>query len=270
VVSLVSRSTTSGFRVDARPERRLLRGVPLSTLLIDELGRAGITPGAWLLATARVMPSMLLVPAFGLAALPLLARAGFALMLALSVAPALASEMSTASVTVDTLLAQIWLGLPVAVSAASALWVATMAGNLIDSLRGVQVLAAFSVVDSEASPLGVLLSLAASIGFLLLGGPAALLSALIRAQPLSQATLLGVALSVAQGIDVAVLLAAPLLAIAVVCELGSILIQRAAGASGLGGVLAPARSLVIVLFTAALLDRLVEGLKLWLDRQLGV
>jgi flagellar biosynthesis protein FliR len=243
--------------------------VPLSTLLLDELARAGIAPGAWLLATARVMPSVLLVPAFGLKALPLLARAGFALILAASVAPALALDMPAAHVGLDTLLGQALVGLPVAVSAASALWVATMAGNVIDSLRGVQALASFAAVDSEATPLGVLLSLAASIGFLLLGGPAALLGALLSAQAPSQATLLGVALNLAQGINVAVLLAAPLLAIAVVCDVASALIQRAAQGAALANLAAPARALVIVLFTAVLLDRIVLGLKLWLDRQLG-
>jgi type III secretory pathway component EscT len=241
-----------------------------STLLIDELSRAGLAPGAWLLAAARVMPSVLLVPAFGLRALPLLARAAFALILAACVAPALAPGMPVTRVAVDTLLWQAWIGLPVAVSAASALWVATMAGNVIDGLRGVQATAPFAVVDSEATPLGVLLSLAASLGFLLLGGPAALVSALIAARAPSEDSLLGVALGVAQGINVAVLLAAPLLVIAVVCEVASALIQRAAQATAFGNVLAPARALVIVLFTALLLDRVVEGLKLWLDRQLGV
>jgi type III secretory pathway component EscT len=244
--------------------------VPLSTLLIDELGRAGIVPGAWLLATARVIPSMLLVPAFGLKALPLLARLGFALILAASVAPALSLGLSAMPVDVRSLVEQLVIGLPVAVSAASALWVATMTGNLLDALRGAQALAPFSVVDSEATPFGVLLSLAACAGFLLLGGPAALVGALMRAEPLSQATLLGVVLSIAQGINVAVLLAAPLLALSVVCEVASALIQRAAQTAALGSVLGPARALVIVLFTALLLDRIVEGLTLWLDSQLGL
>jgi type III secretory pathway component EscT len=244
--------------------------VPLATPLLEELARAGLTPGAWLLATARVMPSVLLVPAFGLGALPLLARAAFALLLAASVTPALATGVAAGPVSIAALLEQALIGLPVALSAASALWVATMAGNVIDSLRGVQTLAPFAGVDSEASPLGVLLSLLASLGFLLLGGPLALLTALAQAQPPSQASWLAVALSVAQGINVAVLLAAPLLAIALVCELASALIQRALRASSLDGVLAPARALVIVLFTALLLDRVALGLKLWLDRQLGV
>jgi type III secretory pathway component EscT len=244
--------------------------VPVTTSLGEELARAGISLGPWLLATARVMPSVLLVPAFGLSALPLLARAGFALILAASVAPALAASLPDATLGVDTLLRQAWLGLPVAVSAASALWVATMAGNVIDSLRGVQSLASFAAVDSEASPLGVLLALAASLAFLLLGGPAALVDALVVAEAPTHATLLGVARGLAQGINVAVLLAAPLLALAVVCDVVSALIQRAAQGAALSNVLAPARALVIVLFTAILLDRIVLGLELWLERQLDV
>lgn len=237
--------------------------------MLEELARAGLAPGAWLLAAARVMPSVLLVPAFGLGALPFLARAAFALMLAATVTPSLATGVAAVPVTIAALLEQAWIGLPVAVSAAAALWAATMAGNVIDSLRGTQTLAPFAGVDSEASPLGVLLSLVASLGFLLLGGPAALLSALANAEPPSRASVLTVALSVAQGINVAVLLAAPLLALALVCELASALLQRALRASALEGVLAPARTLVIVLFTALLLDRLALGFKLWLDRQLG-
>ena len=58
--------------------------------LLAELSRSGVDAGAWLLASARLIPSVLLIPAFGLRALPMLAQVSFAFILAGSVLPSFA------------------------------------------------------------------------------------------------------------------------------------------------------------------------------------
>jgi type III secretory pathway component EscT len=145
----------------------ITQGMPGAEVWLEglqrELARGGLVPSAWLFAAARVLPSTLLVPAFGLGALPTPARVGFAFILAASVAPALALSLPAGELSVAAALGAIVAGLPVAVGAAAGLWVAAMAGNLLDALRGNEHLAPFAGVGSEASPLGVLLSLGAAV-----------------------------------------------------------------------------------------------------------
>lgn len=257
--------------MDRRPEGRLSSSVPDAPLplLVEELERAGLAPEAWSLAAARLLPSVLLVPAFGLQALPLLARLGFAFVLSAPIVPALAALLPAQTLSLRSALEQIALGSPVAVAAASTLWVATMAGNVLDAVRGSASLTPFAGAGSEATPFGVLLSLLAAAAFLLAGGPAALLEALLVTAPLSSTSLLTLALSIARGIDVAVLVAAPLLSLTLLLEVARALAARAAGSDAVSVALAPARALLIVLFAALLLDRVVEGLTLWMLRQLG-
>ena len=87
------------------------------------------------------LPIMLLtlVPAFGLRALPLAARGVVGLALAAAVAPAVASTSVATPARLPWIalaFEQIVRGLPVAVAAAVPLWAATMAGGLVDTLRG--------------------------------------------------------------------------------------------------------------------------------------
>ena len=58
--------------------------------LLEALERSGIDPLAWVAAWARLLPSVLLIPAFGLRGLPALGRVLFAFFLAGAVAPAAA------------------------------------------------------------------------------------------------------------------------------------------------------------------------------------
>ena len=69
-------------------------------------------------------------------------------------------------------------GLPVAIAAAVPLWAATMAGGLVDSLRGAQAELQVSVVEGKSSPLGVPFSILASCIFLATGGPSRIAGAL--------------------------------------------------------------------------------------------
>jgi type III secretory pathway component EscT len=183
----------------------------LLPVLLSELGRWGVDPEGWLLAAARLLPTVLLVPAFGLRALALPAQVLFALMLAASTLPLAPTSQQLQGPWLVELLGQVARGLPVAVSAAATLWAAAMAGNLLDDVRGAHQPSEFPLVDSASGPFGVLLSLAASIAFLELGGPARLAASLAEAGALDSSTLWALVRGAVGGIQVAVLIAAPLL-----------------------------------------------------------
>jgi flagellar biosynthesis protein FliR len=229
----------------------------------------GIDPTAWALAWARVLPTTLIVPAFGLRALPLPARALFALVLAACIAPVLVPPEPPPASWLLELVGQALLGLPVALGAALPLWVATMTGNTVEAVRDPRASqAAFVSVEPGATSLGVLLSLGASAAFLSLGGPARLAEALSASEPLLKPSLTMVALGLAQGIQAAVLLAAPLLALAIFLDAATGLSTRLGGAAALGSSLAALRSLVLLVVAALLFDRLFEALIAWMQSHL--
>jgi type III secretory pathway component EscT len=218
------------------------------------------------LAWARFAPTLAIVPAFGLRALPVAARGVLGLALAAAVWPAttaLAAAPARAGLPWFVLaLEQIALGLPVALAAAVPLWAATMAGGLVDSLRGMQDGTGLAVVEApRASPLAVLLSLLASVVFLSTGGPARVASALATTA-LPEHPLLAAAHSVSGGIGLALALAAPLLAAAVVLEVAFALVARAASPAQIHALLAPLRALGLLAVVAIVLDRLAAVLAL--------
>ena len=75
---------------------------PQSTELVQflnaALASASADFGAWLRAWARVTPTLVLVPAFGGAALPAATRAGLGFALAVAIAPALRPVEALSSV----------------------------------------------------------------------------------------------------------------------------------------------------------------------------
>src|SRR5689334_8936840 len=111
-----------------------------------------------------------IVPAFGLRALPAAGRGVLALALAAAIHPAVGAAAaitdSPGAPWALRVLEQILLGLPVALAAAIPLWAATMAGGLVDALRGAADGPGLATVEGRASSFGVLLSLFASVVFL--------------------------------------------------------------------------------------------------------
>jgi len=212
------------------------------------------------LAWARFAPTLAIVPAFGLKALPTPARGILGLALGAAIFPALAPIVAERSGTPWFLLAleQIMLGLPVALAAAIPLWAATMAGGLVDSVRGAQEGTGLAVVEgSKGTPIGILLSLLASIVFLGTGGPARVAAALATTT-LPDAPLLGAAHSLVAGIGLAIAIGAPLLAAAIVLEIAFALVARAASPAQVHALLAPVRALGILAVVAIVLDRLAD------------
>ncbi len=219
-------------------------------LRIDDLAALGL---AW----ARVMPTITLVPAFGLKALPTAARAILGVALAAAIYPALVPLVVAERGAPWFLLAleQILLGLPVALAAAIPLWAATMAGGLVDVLRGSPEGPGLATVEGKPSSFGVLLSLFASVVFLATGGAARAAGALatytLPADPLVRA-----AHDIVAGIGLAIAIGGPLLAAAVVMELAFALVARAASPAQVHALLAPLRAIGLLTIVAVVLERL--------------
>jgi type III secretory pathway component EscT len=212
------------------------------------------------LAWARLSPSLAIVPAFGLRALPLPARGILGLALAAAIAPAVVPLVATRSQTPWALLAveQILLGIPVALAAAIPLWAATMAGGLVDTLRGAQDGAGLAVVEgNKAGSLGVLLSLFASVIFLSTGGAARVATSLAATNAsVPEHPLLAALDALTAGIGLAVSIGAPLLAAAVILEVAFALVARAASPAQVHALLAPLRALGLLAIVAIVLERL--------------
>jgi type III secretory pathway component EscT len=240
----------------------------LATVLA-ELARAGIEPTSWARAWARLIPSLVLIPALGLPAFPIALRVAFALLLGASVAPGLLPPPDVSQPLLVLLASEVARGVPVALSVAICVWGASMAGNLVDELRGAAVLSRSPFeAGVSASPFGVLLSLAAALAFLELGGPARLTEALASARPLAEQDLPALARALAYGLRFAVVLAGPLLALVPFIELLHALVARATHPIGLGVVMTPLKSMTLLAAAALLLDRFATGIVLWMDRAL--
>lgn len=224
--------------------------IPLPPL--DDLAALGL---AW----ARVLPTITLVPAFGLRALPAPAKGVLGLALAASIFPALAPVVISHRTTPWFLLAleQIVLGLPIALAAAIPLWAATMAGGLVDVLRGSADGQGLATVEGRPSSFGVLLSLFASVVFLATGGASRAAGALATYE-LPANPLLGAAHDIVAGVGLAVAIGGPLLAAAVVLEVAFALIARAASPAQVHALLAPLRAMGLLAIVAIVMERLAS------------
>lgn len=229
----------------------------LAALWLLELDRQGVDATRFLLAFARVLPSALLIPAFGLAPLATPIRVGFGLALAFSVAPALSGTLSGPWPLAYA--GEFLRGLPVALAASAVLWASSISGALVDELRGSRSGVA-GVAPEVNTPLGTLISLLVAIGFLMLGGPERLVQTL--ASPSLPFTPEVAARDLVHGLTLAVSVAAPLAVVSIVVEVAVALAQRMAAPLQLESVLLPLRPVLVLAAFALLLDRMVELLVL--------
>ncbi len=225
------------------------------------LAALGVDLRGWALAWARVTPAVTLVPAFGLNALPAQTRAALGLALAICIAPSLQPAQLAAPFGVALVL-EVARGLPVALTAAGALWAAGMAGGLADNLRGARETQALPVVDEEVSPLGALLSLLVALLFLESGGAARVAAALTSSAALSRGVLWQVTVGLTHAIELALAVAAPVVAVSIVAELCNALVARSATPAHVVALLAPLRSVLILVVFALLFERMASLLAL--------
>lgn len=235
---------------------------PAASSLLDALAAvfaaSGLDPRAWALGLARATPAVTLVPAFGLAAVPVQTRLVLGLSLGACIAPALAGSVRPDGLLVVELARQALLGLPVALLAALAIYVATMAGGLVDDLRGGRESVSLPVLPEALPPVSVLFALLASIAFLESGGAARVAAALSSPLLEGRFTWAAVAAAFSASIGLAFAIAAPLVVAAVVLEAGSALIARAATPAFIAPVLAPLKSVALLGVLALVFERVAE------------
>jgi len=237
-------------------------GAPSLVALLDAVFREeGVDLARLGLAWARATPTVTLVPAFGLRALPGAARAVLGVALAVVIFPALPAGSRLEGPLWVGILAEVLRGVPVAIAAAVPLWAATMAGGVADALRGSTETRAAPTVEGDATPVGVLLSLLACSLFLAAGGPSRIASALAHAADDSAVhAALRASHDLTDGITIAVALGAPLLAASVIIEVAGALIARAATPAQLHLLLAPLRALALLGVLGIVLAKTGEAL----------
>jgi len=220
---------------------------------------SGIDLGAIGLAWARVTPTVMLVPAFGLRSLPAAARAVIALALAACIFPAIAPETALRVPWTLALLDEVLRGLPIAIATAAVLWAATMVGGMLDNLRGAQDSVQVPVIDGRTTPMAVPFALLAGTIFVTTGGPARVARALVMAA-LPEHPLLRAAHDLTGSIALAVSIGAPLLVASLVIEVTAAVIARAASPAQIHALLAPLRTMGLLVVCGVVFDRIAAVL----------
>ncbi len=214
----------------------------LIAALVAELERSGLDLRALGLGWARVAPVVAIVPAFGLRALPTVVRAFMGLCLAACIAPAIRAD-ATQLPWAWAIVVAFLHGLPVAIAAAVPLWAATMIGGAVDAV--------------------------ASTIFLTTGGPARVVQALASPSLSPDLSLLRVAWNLSAGIQIAISVAAPVLAASIVVESSTALLARSAAPAQIQSLVAPLRSFGILAVAAFALDRMIRLIALWIGNTPG-
>ncbi len=240
--------------------------LPPPPSILDALTAAfaatGIDPRAWALGLARATPAVTLVPAFGLSAVPPQTRLALGLALGLCIAPALAGEVSGSGPLLLAMAREALVGLPVALLASLSIYVAAMAGGLVDDLRGGRESVSLPVLPEQLPPVAALFALLASIAFLETGGAARVAATLSSPLLSSRFSWSAVAQAFAGSVELAFAIAAPLAVASVVLEVASALIARAASPAFIGPVLAPLKSVALLGILALVFERVAELLAL--------
>ena len=232
------------------------------SIALDLFNDLGIDLPAWGLAWARTAPTVVLVPAFGLRAIPGPARAVLGLAIAASIAPAMVVEPNATMPWALNAAYEALRGVPVALGAAAALWAASQAGGLVDNLRGGRESASLPNVEPGTTPTGALLAILIAIAFLEGGGASKVAGALIRVDQDLQHAYSRAAVTLLSSVEIAIAVAAPVIAASIVLEVASALVSRAASPAYVQPLLAPLKSLAILGVFALVLERVVELLAL--------
>jgi type III secretory pathway component EscT len=217
----------------------------------------GVEPRAWALGLSRATPAVTLIPAFGLGAVPVQTRLVLGLSLGLCIAPALGAQAGSAPL-LAAMAIEALRGLPVALLAALAVYVAMTAGGLVDDLRGAKEAITLPALPEQLPPVATLFALLASIAFLETGGAARVAAVLAQPNLAAPFSWSGVTRAFAGSFDLAFAIAAPLAVASVVLETASALIARAATPAFIGPVLAPLKSVALLGVLALVLERVTE------------
>jgi type III secretory pathway component EscT len=234
--------------------------------IVNEVAAAfrdeGVDLGALGLAWARAMPTVTLVPAFGLQALPAPARGVIGLGLAMCIFPAVAPVAAEANAPWALLLVgEVLRGLPIAVTTSAILWAAAMVGGMLDNLRGAQDAVQVPVIDGRTTPMSVPFALLAAAIWLTTGGPARVASALV-VSPIPDHPAAQIVLDLSTSIVLAVSIGAPLLVASLVIEVTAAVIARASSPAQIHALLAPLRTMGLLVVCGIVFDRIAAVLAL--------
>jgi type III secretory pathway component EscT len=210
----------------------------------------------FVLAFARALPVLILVPVFGLSAVAAPIRITLAATLALSIAPALRSLALDDAPLLVALGRELLRGLPLALATSAVLWAAVMAGGLADNLRGGHEQGELLLFDEPLPALSALFGLLSAVAFLETGGAERL--ALALSEPRLALGFSAAVERLVRAVNLAVAIAAPLLAGSMLIEIASAFVARAAAPAYVLPLIAPLRSLAVLGVCWLSLDRLFE------------
>jgi len=216
---------------------------------------------AFVVAAARTLPALVLVPSLSLRFIPIAARGVLGASIALCTYPSLATsahELEAGS-WVSLAAEQLVHGLCVAIAAAIPLWAALTAGDIADeSFRPRVAGAPFASDDDAPEDRGfrALVAILATFTFFFAGGPARIALRLSE-QPQSGGLAIRVAHDLVAGIDLAVTMGAPAIVALFATELLFAFIARASGRAqaSFHSVLGPIKALVLLALMAVFFER---------------
>jgi type III secretory pathway component EscT len=211
---------------------------------------------AWGLGVARLLPVVTLLPAFGLSAVAIPVRLALAVALAITVLPAANTFAPATEPYLFAFGLELLRGIPLALESSAILWAATMAGGLVDNLRGAREASSLPMFEEPAAPFGAVLGLLAGLAFLESGGAARVALASASAPVASASLFRAAATDLTRAIEIAIAVAAPLAAVSILVELGAALVTRAAAPAQVGALIAPLRSIVLLGLAALLVERM--------------
>jgi type III secretory pathway component EscT len=227
--------------------------------IVALLESRSIDLSAWALGVARVMPLVVLLPAFGARLLPQTARLVLGLALGLVIAPAVGPVPVGPSWPL-AMVREVLFGLPVALGASALLWAALMAGGLADELRGGGQTSQLAMFESQGTALSALFGLFAAAGFIAVGGVSRVLEYLLESREALEGWPLRAARDLVASIDIALSLAAPLLALVILIEVAGALLARAAAPAHIRVLVAPLRALAVLVGLGLSLDAMFRAL----------
>jgi type III secretory pathway component EscT len=230
----------------------------LWSLLTTLLTGMGVSLPHVLLAWGRVLPLVLIVPAFGSRLMPAPARAVFGLGLAILLLPAMPQVSASRAAWFVQFVRELARGLPIGLTSAAMIWAAMMAGGMTDDLRGAGQ-HQNSILPDAKTPTAAFLGLFAVLAFLQLGGVSSAVAALANE---SGPLLLRAVSDLVHSINIAFSLVAPLVCVSVIGEVSSALIARAASPAYVQSLLSPLRSVLLLgglaLMSSPLLDLVAQ------------
>jgi type III secretory pathway component EscT len=197
-----------------------------------------------------------------LSAVPVQTRLTLGLALGLCIAPALSAEVVAGGPFALALAREAFVGLPVALLASLSVYVASMAGGLVDDLRGGRESVTLPALPEASPPIAVLFALLAAIAFLETGGAARVASALSSPLLSARFSWSSVSWALVGSVELAFAIAAPLAVASVLLEVASALLARAASPAFIGPVLAPLKSVAMLGILALVFERIAALLAL--------